>query len=413
MCGIVGAAGLLLPVHDKVFRDLLVFDSIRGEDSTGVLAVAGNAPIVSKVVGDPFELFRYHPYLESMKRMNKVLLGHNRYATVGGVSKKSAHPFTAGPITGVHNGTLSNKYQLHNGAAYSVDSEALYNHMNEKGLHSLLNTMQGAWCLVWWNEDEGTLNFLRNKERPLYMAIANNNNTVFWASEKWMLEIALSRHKVDVGVIEQIPEDVHLSFLVDEKRQLNKPVARNAPSTAKPALTVYNNQHQYQKKTETTGNTTEKITKRETSYSSSRKGVSLFGGSIERDGFGGEYLYCIDETQPHLTLRLYRNGFIALSSLEGATFTGDIGTMCSTSTEGMYFKITPFSVKLAPVKEKYYRGNSNKLLNKQEWEAEHPFCDFCSASLQAEDSNRLTSSGQCLCPSCASDPEISRYVTLV
>ena len=67
---------MLLPVHEKAFRDLLVFDSIRGEDSTGVLSVAGNGEaITSKVVGDPFELFRYHPYVESMKRNNKVLIG--------------------------------------------------------------------------------------------------------------------------------------------------------------------------------------------------------------------------------------------------------------------------------------------------------------------------------------------------
>lgn len=409
MCGIIGCAGLLLPVHEKAFRDLLVFDSIRGEDSTGVLSVAGNGEaITSKVVGDPFELFRYHPYVESMKRNNKVLIGHNRWATVGGVSKRTAHPFTAGPITGVHNGTLTNKYQLHDGVKYAVDSEALYNHMNSKGLHSLLNTMTGAWCLVWWDADENTLNFLRNKERPLYMAIATDSNTVFWASEKWMLEIALSRNKIAVGAIEQIPEDVHLSFEVNMKRELSKPIARPAPSTVP---VIQHNVVQYQKKTQDTTTTTPSATNtsRETGYKSLRKGVRLFGGSVEKDGFGGEYLDCIDVTQQQLTLRLYRNSMVNIQSLEGEEFIGDIGTMCSTITEGVYFKIVPFSVTLV---EKHYRGNNNKLLTKAEWEAEHPNCDFCTAPLKAENKNRMTSKGQCLCPGCAEDPEITQYVTL-
>ena len=55
MCGIVSVFGSVAIAHEKMFKDMLVFDQVRGHHSTGVAAVAKNNPNpdVAKVVGVP------------------------------------------------------------------------------------------------------------------------------------------------------------------------------------------------------------------------------------------------------------------------------------------------------------------------------------------------------------------------
>ena len=78
MCGITGMAGNILPQHEKAFRDLLVFDSVRGEHSTGIAVVDKEDTHLVKVVGDPFELFNNAKYEQAMKGLHRCLIGHNR-----------------------------------------------------------------------------------------------------------------------------------------------------------------------------------------------------------------------------------------------------------------------------------------------------------------------------------------------
>ncbi len=95
MCGLVGCAGILDFASEKAFRNLLILDSLRGEDSTGIASVKKNSEDVTvvKAVGDPFRLFETRRFDKVMAQGNRVLIGHNRYATTGSVSASNAHPF--------------------------------------------------------------------------------------------------------------------------------------------------------------------------------------------------------------------------------------------------------------------------------------------------------------------------------
>ena len=86
MCGLVGVAGDLRTPHKKVFKSLLVFDALRGEDSTGVAEVRLNNDIlITKEVGPPQMLWGYGDTSVFDRKGianagSKVLLGHNRAA---------------------------------------------------------------------------------------------------------------------------------------------------------------------------------------------------------------------------------------------------------------------------------------------------------------------------------------------
>ena len=41
MCGLVGMAGDILQKHEEMFKEMLIYDSIRGFHSTGVAFIGG------------------------------------------------------------------------------------------------------------------------------------------------------------------------------------------------------------------------------------------------------------------------------------------------------------------------------------------------------------------------------------
>lgn len=243
MCGIVGIFGKLSADHDRAFKNMLVFDSIRGTDSTGVAAVGRYVDtMVAKQVGNPFELMEHASFDKAVNRINRCLIGHNRYKTTGAGTRRNAHPFDFETLVGVHNGTLTNKYKLDDAADFQVDSENLYHHINKKGIKDAISISEGAWSLVWWDKIEETINFLRNDERPMYMAREDNGNTVFFASEAWMISVASSRNKIKLdGEIVQTEVDMLYSFGVNKLGEIDKPKVSKMAGKPK---TVYQG-HQY------------------------------------------------------------------------------------------------------------------------------------------------------------------------
>ena len=429
MCGHVGVAGQIAAAHEKVFRELLILDSIRGEHSTGVAGVSHNGVRIAKVVGDPFELFRSRQWTEVMQPVNKVLIGHNRYATTGAVNKKNAHPFQIDNIVGAHNGTLTNKYQLLDGFTFDVDSEALYNHMEKKGLESLLKTMSGAWALVWWDQRDSTLNFLRNKERPLYVASLKAGGVIFWASEKWMLEVALSRANMEVKEVTEVALNVHFSIAIGADRAIGKPVGVPAEGTAMPVVQQKKPNwpqppaNTQQQRTASTPNgrnlsivgatgTEQPNTSATVTNQLQRKGVNFFGMVSDMDSFGGEYIDCYDEENKDIQFRVYKNSYFNIETLLGEYFTADVNAMCTHQAEGTYYKLSAGSIVMAAPKEKYYVDAKNKLLTKKEWEDKYQGCSFCTGPLVAGDPVKFTKDGDCLCESCAKDPQVLSAVQL-
>ena len=200
MCGIVGVAGDVQVKHERAFSDLLIMNQLRGFDSIGVTRVNMTAsPSVLKTLMHPAELIASKEYKDLLRSSNRVLLGHNRAATVGEVNVENAHPFTHGAITGVHNGTLTYRRDLEEHERFKVDSDNLFYHLHKKGIKDLWPKIWGAAALVWWDSEKEELNFIRNKERPLFFALDKEKKVLVWASEFYMLLAATSRNGITMN----------------------------------------------------------------------------------------------------------------------------------------------------------------------------------------------------------------------
>lgn len=202
MCGIVGVAGNLFTDDYKAFRDMLLFDVVRGQDSTGIVRVPitkAIEPNVAKEVGHPLNLWSGEDkpdWLDDRgvcKYQARALIGHNRAATVGDVTKENAHPFVFNDVYGVHNGSLWYYKDLE--GDHDVDSKAIYDTIESKGIDHCWENLCGAAALVWWDQDKQLLNFVRNDKRPLYM-YETNRRSLYWSSEVWMMNVAMARHKI-------------------------------------------------------------------------------------------------------------------------------------------------------------------------------------------------------------------------
>lgn len=173
-----------------------------------------------RCLGGPENLMAYEDFDDraTYKKASKLLLGHNRMATVGAVTEDNAHPFYADHLTGAHNGTLSdeNFKRLDDHKSYEVDSECLYNNIANKGLDTLKSLTEGlhtgAWALTYYDSEEKTINFIRNEHRPLWYAFNEKGDTIFWASEAWMINIACARNGVKLKGIKELPVNKHFSL---------------------------------------------------------------------------------------------------------------------------------------------------------------------------------------------------------
>jgi predicted glutamine amidotransferase len=207
MCGIVGIAGDLFSREELTMKRLLLLDSLRGMDSTGMAAVklGGKKVEIAKRASHCFNLFDTKSFNEILSAPSALaFIGHNRSATSGLIKDINAHPFQVDHITGVHNGTLEDKDKVMLedmvGQKFNVDSEALFAAIAMFGVKEVIPKLQkgkdsfkGAWSLVWWDSEDKTLNFLRNDHRPLWYCYSEDFKLIFWASEFWMLDAALQK----------------------------------------------------------------------------------------------------------------------------------------------------------------------------------------------------------------------------
>lgn len=204
MCGLVGIAGNLLYQDEFTMKRLLLFDFFRGEHSTGMAAIRTNGDaVISKIASDPIQLFGLKSFYNALNgTASRAFIGHNRHATRGGVNTVNAHPFQFGPIIGAHNGTLDyssfRRLQDALGEEFAVDSMAIFAGFERLGVSETMSLLtegkdakEGAWALVWFDQRDKTLNFLRNKHRQLFYAYEEGFKRMFWASEWWMLREAM------------------------------------------------------------------------------------------------------------------------------------------------------------------------------------------------------------------------------
>ncbi len=227
MCGLVGIAGDTTGTWKDVFNELLIVDVVRGPHSTGAGFVGRSDEkfMLAKRVGHPFNLIGSEDYDKAMSLAypQKVMLGHNRSATIGGKTEENAHPFMFPHIIGAHNGTLDSWCikDLTNHNLYGTDSQAIFATMNAKSADAALKEISGAWAMTWYDNRDHTFNMLRNDKRPLHYTYSADRNTLIWASEAEMIEYVLGRRKKTMQKDDQgrnqifsVPKDMLYSWVI-------------------------------------------------------------------------------------------------------------------------------------------------------------------------------------------------------
>lgn len=203
-------------------------DVTRGGDSTGLAAIHmkkdEDKHFIFKEVGQPYNL--YETYKKDftddglyLGHLVDCFIGHNRYATQGGVSKETAHPFEFDNLIGAHNGTV-HQYSIrdfHNAKSYKVDSQIIFSQLSfDNDLQHVWDNADGAMALTWWDKRTRDLHIARNEERTLFYTYTDDLSTVFWASEVWMLNIVLGKIGIKHKEIKPIEPNKHYVFNCNE-----------------------------------------------------------------------------------------------------------------------------------------------------------------------------------------------------
>lgn len=246
MCGQFGCAGSIGVPEEKAFQRLAIYNSVRGLDSAGAASVKRHLEngkpkiVVAKEEGHPFELFLIRRkgqtnFDDVLSGQQRAMLGHCRSKTVGLANRRNAHPFKFETILGTHNGTLS--YQTNSNLTgfklFDTDSEALFYEIEKSGIEKTVPMMRrassqigvhpDAYAIVWYDTKDNSINFLRNKERPLYLAFSEDHTKLFWSSERVHLHAALNGDGCTIPhakeYIHCLPEDTHFSWVIPESNQ--------------------------------------------------------------------------------------------------------------------------------------------------------------------------------------------------
>lgn len=251
----------------NIFKRLLYIDVERGPDSTGMFNIANNGVCDLLKEASPSYDFLKNKEVENLLQKayncSTFLVGHNRKATQGSIKDENAHPFVDGNIVLVHNGSLWNHRSVEN---VDVDSHAIAMALNktDNDVEDTFNKLKGAYACVWYDNTTESLNFFRNKERPLWFY--EDTNTTFFASEWLMLYYALLKEGVkwDKDKCTQLEVHKHIKYL-------KKPDGGASKAEAPVDITIEEPPYSFTKAQETKTGPNEQIGVE----TSKEKGVSL------------------------------------------------------------------------------------------------------------------------------------------
>lgn len=178
---------------------LIYVDTLRGDDSTGIMAINKfNSVEVAKAAIPGWEFIttpEYKKIMDAAQKNGKIVVGHNRSATKGSVSDDNAHPFTVDHITLVHNGTLYNHSTF---SDQTVDSHAITELIAKQGYKKALSMLSGAFALIWWDSQRNKLCVTRNSQRPLGYVYTKDKRNLLLASEVFMIPMLAHRNNLQL-----------------------------------------------------------------------------------------------------------------------------------------------------------------------------------------------------------------------
>jgi glucosamine 6-phosphate synthetase-like amidotransferase/phosphosugar isomerase protein len=238
----VGCAGKIHAQHETALKQLLIVDSLRGAHSTGVASISNSWDVsLVKEAMLPHYLLNTKESKDAFLRMNKVHLGHNRFATQGAVNKDNAHPYEFDNIIGAHNGTLVSMHRLPVHKGYEVDSQALLASIDKYGSEHTADKIHGAFALTWYDKRDKSLHFWRNVQRPLWICYLDGRETLFWASEKEMLEFILNRNNLKHEGMFELPINNEYIYSVEAGGKLSENLHIEARGFYSPPVINYSN----------------------------------------------------------------------------------------------------------------------------------------------------------------------------
>ena len=245
MCGLSGIMSSTLSFSEEnTFRDLLNVSSLRGVEGSGVIVaqreiLKANPKIVDLKTTQIAGALAYSEKLfELLKPRCSIIAGHARWPTKGGVDINAVHPHRCEHIIGVHNGTM------HKVAGEDVkdrsDSAMLFESFAKIGVEETIKNSDGAYALVWIDEKDQTLNFLRNGQRTLYfknVGWQKNINTLSWSSEQEMLDFVYKRNYRGNNTWDTyLPTDTWFKYPLDVKHII---IPEEVKTDIKPVPKIY------------------------------------------------------------------------------------------------------------------------------------------------------------------------------
>lgn len=217
MCGQCGIlAGNIITQEMKTFILNLKLNVFRGRDSTGVVSVTKPLlldnkgrkpkykPMKASIWKEPRDAWAYFAYNDldpkDVKKSlidgvdKRLMMGHCRSATIGDVTAKNAHPFVAGNIIGMHNGTIKKSFKY--SKDFETDSEAFFNLINDVGIKDAIEEVDGyssAYAIQYFDKSTNLFHVVRNADRPLVFVYTSGRGALLWSSEEADLRYAAKK----------------------------------------------------------------------------------------------------------------------------------------------------------------------------------------------------------------------------
>jgi glucosamine 6-phosphate synthetase-like amidotransferase/phosphosugar isomerase protein len=200
MCGIIGfvaSKGLPKGIASRIILNGYIAQKERGNQSFGALINSATGSRIIKSI----QLATFMKNFTKLDNNTSLVMFHHRMASIGNISKQNTHPFVAGNICLVHNGTWVGA-SLHKSEFLTegdTDSEIIAHMINKYGVKDAVKNISGSASLVWVNKEEETINFWR-LSTPMVIAYVPSWNILFFAStEKAIREMVSSLGLRNVG----------------------------------------------------------------------------------------------------------------------------------------------------------------------------------------------------------------------
>ena len=246
MCGIFGIAGRSDAIDRSVLSDaiskLFLLSETRGKESAGLAVVHADKIKFLKSAIRPREFLKSSSFREFTRQaldsiyerpQGFAVFGHSRLVTNGGQNiHENNQPVHAGGILAVHNGIIVNDSELWRGSnalerTTEVDTEVLLQLLRlnledgkalPEALRATVQALIGTASTAIVTEDLNVL-ILATNNGSLYFGADDQNGTILFASERYILEDLLHRQQStalpSAVSVKQLPADRALVIDLD------------------------------------------------------------------------------------------------------------------------------------------------------------------------------------------------------